>query len=45
MPPLYEIFNDTLWPLKLAGAIVLAYLIHEWVQTDFGGPDDPDGWV
>lgn len=37
------IMLDPLWPFKLSAAIVLAYLVHEWItdKIDGGPPDCP----
>lgn len=39
---------DSLWPLKMAGAIVCAYLLHEYIRYYFNihdDDDDPDGYI
>lgn len=50
-PTTYQMLNDALWPLKLMGAIVCAYLVHEcirdWIEErkdPFDG-EDPDGFA
>jgi hypothetical protein len=37
--------TEALWPIKLALAIVVAYLVHEWVRDIFDDHDDPDGYA
>lgn len=48
MPSTYELLADALWPVKLMGAIVCAYLVHEYLVDRFvdnHDDEDPDGYA
>lgn len=36
---------DALLPLKIAGGILLGYILFEFWQSKLWPPNDPDGWV
>lgn len=48
MPPLHDpnaLLEGILWPFKITGAVILAFLALDYIHDKLDDMDDPDGFA